>query len=215
MLIRMKWHNLSNTVLAENKWYPALCVILTSLNHLVILISKIPMKQEQVSDIISKASLCIGRTRLSSVHKAVCWLITKSLSLFASLSLINQDPKTHLPWPITYETVNTACHHPLCFFMINWILSKTEFLGGVITFFGMIWKKVATVIWKVISLWFLDRGKKEICSPHLLSYTRINIRQYTYTQHILQLTVSSFGTEILKKSSNIQSGNIHKQAHSI
>lgn len=137
-------------------------MILTSSHYLVILISTIPLKQEQVSDLKSKTCLCNGRTRLSSAQEAVCWLITKSLSLYAlagSPSLINHDRQRHLPWPITPN-----CYHcltsPCLFFFLN---SKLDSITHNIP------QKSG-----YISLRFLVREKKkkeELCSPYLLPWS--------------------------------------------
>lgn len=158
----MKWHNLSQCWQRISERSCPVFETCTSSDYLVISISKIPLKQEQVSDIKSKACLCIGRTRLSSAHKAVCWLITKCLSLYAlqpqqaSLTRNNRDI---CPGPVNTRSVRLPGHLPLFFFLKQWIgFYYTKHSSGVSSH-SLAWlgKKVATIIWNVISLWFLER----------------------------------------------------------
>lgn len=127
------------TLPAGNKRNPALCGILTLSDYLVILIPAIAVEQEQVSDIKSEACLCIGRTRLSSVCEAVCWLITKRLSSSAlqphraSLTRNNRDVSHGLSPPTSSFSL---------FFINNKLGCITQSIPrGLITFFGTTWEK--------------------------------------------------------------------------
>lgn len=126
-----------------------------------------------VSDMKSKACLCICRTRLSSEHTAVCWLFTKSMSPCAllSASFINTNYRDICPslYQLSSHPLKSSLlgHLPLFFQNESFYVTHSVHLD-FITFFGMWWEKKATVIWNVISLWFMEIGLRALCFPFLM-----------------------------------------------
>lgn len=135
-----------------------------------------------MSDVKSKSCLCIGKIKLSSVHMAVCWLVTKFLSLCAL-----QPNQAFLTWnnicsglsssTLNTHSVNLPGHLPLLFQNEHDSITHSIPLGFItVTWLG---KKVSMIIWNLIvcGSW---TGKNVMClcpcKKHIFTYSTINFK---------------------------------------